>query len=202
MIKRTNKFPSVKGLDQELDSIVKNANTDISVTNVSAPSGMTNPMTAKGDIIAGGVSGTPARLPVGADAYVLTADSTQVDGVKWSPVGSGGVTSFNTRVGAVVSQTGDYTPTEIGLGNVTNDVQAKADFSGYTDKSIPVDLDSFITVNDSAASGAIKKTLWSEIKAAVNGNSFIEGGSAASVYLAIQNINGGNANGKYYSSQA
>jgi len=165
MIKRTNKFPSVKGLDQELDSIVKNANTDISVTNVSAPSGMTNPMTAKGDIIAGGVSGTPARLPVGADAYVLTADSTQVDGVKWA---------------------------SIGLGNVTNDVQAKADFSGYTDKSIPVDLDSFI-LNDSAASGAIKKTLWSEIKAAVNGSSFIEGGSAASVYLAIQNINGGNA---------
>ena len=185
MIKRTNKFPSVKGLDQELDSIVKNANTDISGR-------MTNPMTAKGDIIAGGVSGAPARLPVGADAYVLTADSTQVDGVKWSPVGSGGVTSFNTRVGAVVSQTGDYTPTEIGLGNVTNDVQAKADFSGYTDKSIPVDLDSFI-LNDSAASGAIKKTLWSEIKAAVNGSSFIEGGSAASVYLAIQNINGGNA---------
>lgn len=194
MIKRTNKFPSVKGLDQELDSIVKNANTDISVTNVSASSRMTNPMTAKGDIIAGGVSGTPARLPVGADAYVLTADSTQVDGVKWAAVGSGGgvVTSFNTRVGAVVPQTGDYTPIEIGLGNVTNDVQAKADFSGYTDKSIPVDLDSFI-LNDSAASGAIKKTLWSEIKAAVNGSSFIEGGSAASVYLAIQNINGGNA---------
>jgi division protein CdvB (Snf7/Vps24/ESCRT-III family) len=33
MIKRTNKFPSVKGLDQELDSIVKNANTDISTAN-------------------------------------------------------------------------------------------------------------------------------------------------------------------------
>ncbi|MHB8483268.1 MAG: hypothetical protein ACYDBV_11145 [Nitrospiria bacterium] len=30
MIKRQNKFPNVSGLDQELDSIVKYANTDIS----------------------------------------------------------------------------------------------------------------------------------------------------------------------------
>lgn len=36
------------------------------------------------------------------------------------------VTSFNSRIGAVVPTTGDYTPAQIGLGNVTNDTQTKA----------------------------------------------------------------------------
>ncbi len=45
--------------------------------------------------------------------------------------GSGGsgtadVTSFNGRTGVVVPASGDYTPAQVGLGNVTNDAQIKA----------------------------------------------------------------------------
>lgn len=47
------------------------------------PTGV-SPLTTKGDIYT--YSTTDARLPVGVDGYVLSADSTQATGVKWSAV--------------------------------------------------------------------------------------------------------------------
>jgi hypothetical protein len=56
------------------------------------PGGSASPLTTKGDLY--GYSSTNARIPVGADATVLTADSTQTLGVKWATAsgGSGNVT--------------------------------------------------------------------------------------------------------------
>lgn len=51
-----------------------------------------------------------------------------------------GVTSFNTRTGAVLPTSGDYTATQVGLGNVTNDAQLKragSDWSGFTTQTGP-----------------------------------------------------------------
>lgn len=53
-----------------------------------AGSGTPSPLTTKGDVW--GYSTTDARIPVGADGQVLTADSTQTLGVKWA---SGGYTT-------------------------------------------------------------------------------------------------------------
>lgn len=49
---------------------------------------------AKGDLIAATAADTPARLAVGTNGQVLTADSAEATGLKWSTVASGGMTSI------------------------------------------------------------------------------------------------------------
>jgi hypothetical protein len=52
--------------------------------NAASVAGFSDPTTAKGDLIVHGT--TTARLPVGSDGQVLTADSTQSVGLNWTAV--------------------------------------------------------------------------------------------------------------------
>ena len=60
---------------------------------------------AKGDIIAASAADTVARLAVGANDTVLTADSSAATGLKWATPSSGGMTliSTTTLTGASVT---------------------------------------------------------------------------------------------------
>lgn len=51
---------------------------------------------AKGDLIAATSADTPARLAVGTNGQVLTADSTAATGLAWATAASGGMTLINT----------------------------------------------------------------------------------------------------------
>lgn len=71
-------------------------------------SGGSSPLTTKGDLYT--YSTTDARLGVGTDGYLLTADSTQATGLKWAAApSSGGLTLLSTTSmngGTNVSVTG------------------------------------------------------------------------------------------------
>lgn len=68
------------------------ASGDVTITN-----SMATAITTKGDLVPGTGSAAFARLGVGANDTVLTADSTTATGLKWAaPTSAGGMTLINT----------------------------------------------------------------------------------------------------------
>jgi hypothetical protein len=90
----------------------KTSNTDMDFTWVAQDdsNAIQNAIVdAKGDIIAATANDTPARLAVGANNTVLTADSSTATGLKWAtPASGGGMTLLSTTslTGSTVNITG------------------------------------------------------------------------------------------------
>jgi hypothetical protein len=77
----------------------KNSNTDMDftwVTSDDANAIQNTIVDAKGDLIAATAADTPARLAVGTNGQVLTADSTAATGLAWATAASGGMTLLST----------------------------------------------------------------------------------------------------------
>ncbi len=67
-------------------------------------------LTTKGDLLSATAASTPARLDVGSDGQVLTADSTQSTGLKWGSAASSGAEVFNIQTyGATTASTDNKT---------------------------------------------------------------------------------------------
>ena len=81
---------------------------------------------AKGDLISATAADTPARLAVGTNGQVLTADSTETTGLKWATAASGGMTLLSTTTlsgSSTISITGisgAYTDLVVDWYGVTN----------------------------------------------------------------------------------
>jgi hypothetical protein len=59
---------------------------------------------AKGDLITATAADTPARIAVGANDTILTADSTTATGLKWAaPAASGGITLISETTASALS---------------------------------------------------------------------------------------------------
>jgi hypothetical protein len=91
----------------------KNSNTDMDftwVTSDDANAIQNTIVDAKGDLIAATAADTPARLAVGTNGHVLTADSTAATGIKWAAPAGGGkvlqvVSASTTTVTSVTGTT-------------------------------------------------------------------------------------------------
>ena len=85
------------------------AGTGISGGGTSGTVTVTNSMAtaidAKGDLVAGTAADTFARLAVGTNGQVLTADSAETTGMKWATAAGGGYTLLSTTSLSAVSTT-------------------------------------------------------------------------------------------------
>lgn len=79
---------------------------------IGAPPLLVDPTTAKGDLIVRGSAAPATKLSVGSNGWVLTADSSQVLGVKWGP--APGQTPWTSDIDAANHML--YSASQIGIG--------------------------------------------------------------------------------------
>jgi hypothetical protein len=113
-------------------------------------------LTTKGDIYAATAASTPARLAVGANDTVLTADSTTATGLKWASAAAGGLTLISTTTlsGASTTLTSipqTYTNLRLVIVDMTNSTssgQLKANPNSETDKCFYIRSNALTTVGN------------------------------------------------------
>ena len=97
----------------------KNSNTDMDFVWVATDdtNAIQNAIVdAKGDLIAASAADTPARLAVGTNGQVLTADSAEATGLKWATP-TAYMTNPLTTTGDTIYSSSGSTPARLGIGS-------------------------------------------------------------------------------------
>jgi hypothetical protein len=105
---------------------------------------------AKGDLIVGTANGKIARVAVGTNTHVLTADSSQSSGVKWAAAGAGTTTVTSVSFGNTTDT--DY-PTVSNPYGTTDIVAQLRDSTGNVLCGIYSITNSYISVAVAVAPG-------------------------------------------------
>jgi hypothetical protein len=105
------------GTTGQVLSKASNADMDFTwVTTDDANAIQNSIVDAKGDLIAATANDTPARLAVGTNGHVLTADSTAATGIKWAaPAGGGKVLQVVNATYSTQTSTTSTTFADTGL---------------------------------------------------------------------------------------
>lgn len=111
---------------------------------------------AKGDLLVGSADNTVARLAVGTNNYVLTADSTATNGIKWAAAASGG--------GMTSLASGSLSSTGISLSSISSSYNNLQLWMNDMDLNSTTDL--AMTFNSLSADYSIQIVGW--VSSAVN----------------------------------
>jgi hypothetical protein len=96
----------------------KNTNADMDfswITQNDADAIQNSIVDAKGDLIAATADNTPARLPVGSNGFVLTADSAETTGLKWAAASAGKIAQVVYSELTTTATTTSTSFTDLGL---------------------------------------------------------------------------------------
>lgn len=126
----------------EIVAVVQSGNSRRTTAQAIADlgGGLSNPMTTAGDVIVGGASGTPERLAVGTEGYVLTVVSgtpawvASAGGASWPAV----TASASTSIVLGLTDAGDYLRTTAASA-VSIEVPPQSSVSWATDTEIHIE---------------------------------------------------------------
>jgi hypothetical protein len=141
--------------------------------------GATSPLTTKGDLY--GFSTSDARIPIGTNNQVLTADSTQALGLKWATPASGaGMTFIAAETFSAVSSVTfnsvftstyrNYLVLFDWTGSANNSCKIRLRASGTDDTSSNYNTQRFLAVNTSTGVYRVPGTSWEIMEQSVNAN--------------------------------
>ena len=147
----------------------------VATANAAIPKSL---VTTKGDIVTATAGSTPARLGVGTNGQVLTADSTTATGIKWAsqtPTGWSFLTSASVTSGStvVISGLSSYNRIMIGLvGVVTTNNSSYLNY--WVNNKTETFKGTSIQISDNPPSG----TGISQISSGVVNNTYVLGNGA------------------------